>query len=92
VIAGSVDEGIYFTVAPTSVLARNMESNDRIAFSVCDSLHAVMGQGRGVRVGNAAELAALIDALAKASRAGRFTPDGWDGDLYRIDIRRIFAN
>ncbi|MFA5775745.1 MAG: pyridoxamine 5'-phosphate oxidase family protein [Ilumatobacteraceae bacterium] len=92
VIAGSVDQGIYFTVAPSSLLARNMVSNDRVAFSVCDSHHAVMGQGRGVRVGKAPELRSLIEKLAKASNASRFTPDGWDGDLFTIDIRRIFAN
>jgi hypothetical protein len=92
VIAASVDDHIYFTVAPQSVLARNLGGNDRIAFTVCDSAHAVMGQGAAVRVGPALELGTLIDDLAKASKAGRFTPDGWDGDIYQIDIRRIFAN
>ena len=92
VIVGSVNQCIYFTVAPSSVLFRNLTSNDQIAFSVCDSLHAVMGQGRGVRVGNAVELTSLIDKLAMASNASRFTPDGWDGDLFTIDIKRIFAN
>lgn len=92
VIAASVDDGIYFTVAPQSVLARNLAGNSRIAFTICDSVHAVMGQGAAVRVGPALELGPLIDDLATASRAGRFTPDGWDGDIYQIDIRRIFAN
>jgi pyridoxine/pyridoxamine 5'-phosphate oxidase len=92
VIAASVDDGIYFTVAPQSVLARNLADNARIAFTICDSAHAVMGQGTGVRVGPALELQTLVDDLATASAAGRFTPDGWDGDIYQIDIRRIFAN
>ena len=92
VIAGSVGDGIYFTVAPQSVLARNLAGNARIAFTICDSKHAVMGQGTAVRVGAALELGALIDDLATASPVGRFTPDGWDGDIYQIEIRRIFAN
>jgi pyridoxine/pyridoxamine 5'-phosphate oxidase len=92
VIAGSVDEAIFFTVAPTSVLARNVVRNDRIAFSICDTRHAVMGQGRGLRVGNASELDSLIGRLASASPGGRFTPDGWDGDMFTIEIRGIFAN
>jgi pyridoxine/pyridoxamine 5'-phosphate oxidase len=92
VIAASVDDGIYFTVASQSVLARNLTRNARMAFTICDSANAVMGQGVAVRVGPALELGTLIDELANVSRAGRFTPDGWDGDIYQIDIRRIFAN
>lgn len=92
VIAASIDDGIYFTVALQSVLARNLAGNARIAFTICDSAHAVMGQGAAVRVGSALEVQTLIDDLATASAAGRFTPDGWDGDIYQIDIRRIFAN
>jgi len=42
---------IYVTVHPASVLARNLQSNDRIAVSVCDNRHAIMTQGRAVRIG-----------------------------------------
>ena len=92
VIAASVHEAMYFTVAPSSVLARNLAVNARIGFSVCDSRHAVMGQGFGVRVGQAGSVARLIGELAQASPSGRFTPEGWEGDIYRVDFRRIFAN
>jgi hypothetical protein len=92
VIAASVRQEMYFTVAPTSVLARNLAANARLGFSVCDSRHAVMGQGLGVLVGHADSVTSLIDELAQATPAGRFTPDGWDGDIYRVDFRRIFAN
>ena len=92
VIAASVSDSIYFTVTPKSVLARNLAANDRIALSVCDSQHAIMGQGKAVRVGTAPELGDLIAELADASRAGKFTPDGWDGYVYRVDFRRLFAN
>ena len=92
VIAASVRDSIFFTVAPKSILARNVAANDRIALSVCDSQHAIMGQGRAVRVGPALELGALIAELADASQAGKFTPEGWDGDIYRVVFRRLFAN
>jgi hypothetical protein len=51
-----------------------------------------MGQGLAQVVGLAAETSDLIAELAAASTAGRFSPDGWDGFLYTIDIRRLFAN
>lgn len=92
VIAASVRDSIFFTVAPRSVLARNLAANDRIALSVCDSQHAIMGQGKAVRMGPALELGTLIAELADASQAGKFTPEGWDGDVYRVDFRRLFAN
>jgi pyridoxine/pyridoxamine 5'-phosphate oxidase len=92
VIASVTDDDIYFTVTPGSVLARNLAVNNRIAISVCDRVHAVMGQGRAVRVGAASGLEPLIAQLTAASRSGRFTPEGWNGDIYRVDLRRLFAN
>jgi pyridoxine/pyridoxamine 5'-phosphate oxidase len=92
VIAASVDDEIYFTVNASSVLARNLGDNDRIAVSVCDTRDAVMAQGRAVLVGPALELAELIERLATRSATGRFTPDGWDGDLYRVELKRLVAN
>jgi pyridoxine/pyridoxamine 5'-phosphate oxidase len=92
VIAASVGDEIYFTVNPSSVLARNLGDNGRIALSACDTVHAVMSQGRAVRVGAAPDLGELIDQLAARTAAKRFTPDGWDGDVYRIEMRRLVAN
>ena len=92
VIAASIDDEIYFTVNPRSVLARNVATNDRIALSVCDESHTVMSQGRAVRVGAAIQLRALVEQLASATAIGRFTPDGWDGDIYRIDLQRLVAH
>ncbi len=92
VIAASVDDEIYFTVNPSSVLARNLGDNDRIALSVCDTVHAVMSQGRAVRVGTAPDLGELIDQLAARTAARQFTPDDWGGDLYRIEMTRLVAN
>ena len=92
VIAASTRDEIYFTVHPDSVLARNLADNDRIALSVCDSVHAVMSQGRAVKVGSAADLAELIEELAATTRSAVFTPAGWDGDIYRANVRRLVAN
>jgi pyridoxine/pyridoxamine 5'-phosphate oxidase len=92
VIAASSGDEIYFTVNPRSVLARNLATNDRMALTVCDSVHAVMSQGRAVRVGAAPELAPLVAELSAAARGDTFTPEGWDGDIYRADLRRLVAN
>ena len=92
VIAASSGDEIYFTVNPRSVLARNLAGNDRIALSVCDSVHAVMSQGQAVRVGAAPELAPLVEELAAATSGSTFTPEGWDGDIYRASLDRLVAN
>ena len=92
VIAASVGDEIHFTVNPDSVLARDVAGNDKIALSVCDTVHAVMSQGRAVRVGAAEDLDELVGELSATTRRGTFTPPGWDGDIYRADIRRLVAN
>ena len=77
-------------------LSGGVDSSLTLAIAVdalgADRVHAVMGQGRAVRVGAALELQPLLDRLGAASRSGRFTPDGWDGEIYRADLRRLFAN
>ena len=92
VIGGCVGDAIFFTVTPGSTLARNLDANDRLGFSFAEGAHSVMGQGRGVPVGRSLDQPDLLGELANASRSGRFTPEGWDGLIYRIDIRRIFAS
>lgn len=91
VIAASVDDEIYFTVTPESVMARNLAARSKMAFSVCYADRAIMGQGVAVLVGEAGELQDLMTALATTSRTDRFTPPGWEGLMYRIDLRRIFT-
>lgn len=92
VIAASIRDEIYFTVHPESVLCRNINENDRIAISVCDSTHAVMCQGRAIRVGRASDLETLLGDLASVTRNGSFTPPNWDGFIYRIELHRLVAN
>lgn len=92
VIAASVDDELYVTVHPASVVARNLAGNARVAASVCDRQHGVMGQGRAVRVGGVLDHGDLVDRLAAATTPGTFTPPGWDGDLYRIALAPLVAS
>ncbi|MBU3690137.1 MAG: hypothetical protein B7C54_03600 [Acidimicrobiales bacterium mtb01] len=92
VLVACAGEEIYFTVHPESILLRNILDNDRIAMSVCDSVHAVMCQGRAVRVGHSTELVDLINELGSVTRGNTFTPKGWSGFVYRIELHRLVAN
>jgi len=93
VAIGACSEGeIFFTVAPQSLLWRNLARSPHIAFSVCDRAHAVMGRGVAALAGRSSESPDLMWRLAKASVSGTFTPSGWDGLVYRIEPSRIFAN
>jgi hypothetical protein len=51
-----------------------------------------MSQGRAVKLGAAPDLTELIEELAAATGSGTFTPPGWDGAIYRADVRRLVAN
>lgn len=92
VIAACLDGEIHLTVAPASLLGRNLDGDVRIAFTVCDRSHAVMGRGRAVLVARSLDDPGLIERLALVSASRSFTPPGWDGLVYRIEIDRIFAN
>ena len=92
VIAACHEQRIHFSVAPASVLARNLARHASVAFSLAERSHAVMGRGRAVLAGRSPEDVTLIERLAAASRSGRFTPPGWVGLIYWIDVERIFAS
>ena len=92
VIAACVDDEIFFTVHPDSVLHRNISVNDRIAPTISDALHAVMCQGRAVLVGPAHDNMELINRLSAATRSGSFTPPGWSGFIYSLELRNLVAN
>lgn len=91
VIAACHDEVIHFTVTPGSVLARNIDHQPRIGFSVMNREHSVMGQGDASLVGRSLTAPQLLESLDRASSSGQFTPRGWDGLVYRIVPRRIVA-
>jgi pyridoxamine 5'-phosphate oxidase-like protein len=92
VIAACVDGEIHFTVSDKSVLHRNLALSPRIAFTACDRTHTLMGRGDAVLASRSLDDPDLIARLAAASDSGMFTPAGWDGSVYRIEIDRIFAS
>jgi nitroimidazol reductase NimA-like FMN-containing flavoprotein (pyridoxamine 5'-phosphate oxidase superfamily) len=92
VIGASLNEEIHFTVAPGSLMGRNLRRSPLVAFTICDRAHAVMGRGVAQLVARSLEAPELIQRLATVTKSGAFTPPGWDGLVYRIEIERIFAN
>ncbi|MGH9132800.1 MAG: pyridoxamine 5'-phosphate oxidase family protein [Ilumatobacteraceae bacterium] len=92
VICACADGAIHFTVASRSLMARNLAHSPHVAFTISDRTHAVMGKGVAVLVGRSLDDPALIERLAAATERGTFTPPGWDGLVYRIEVDRIFAN
>jgi hypothetical protein len=92
VIGASLNEQIHFTVAPASLLGRNLLRSPLLAFTICDRAHAVMGTGAVVLVARSLEAPDLIERLAQVTKSGAFTPAGWDGLVYRIEVERIFAS
>jgi hypothetical protein len=92
VIGAVVDDVIHFTVAPRSLLARNLAHSPHVAFTICDRTHAVMGKGVAVLAARSLDDPDLIARLAVATAHGSFTPPGWDGLIYRVEVDRIFAS
>jgi hypothetical protein len=45
-----------------------------------------------VLVARSLEAPDLMASLAAAADSGSFTPAGWDGSVYRVEIERIFAS
>ena len=91
-IAGCLDDRVHFTVHPESLLKRHLDRQPTVGFSVTTSRNQIMGKGTAVLVARSLDDPALIDRLATANEGGSFTPDGWDGLIYRIEIDRIFAS
>ena len=92
VIAAFVDGDIHFTVSDKSVLQRNLTRHPRVAFTACDGTHTLMGRGDAVLAARSLDDPDLIAKLAAASDSGSFTPAGWDGSVYRLEIDWIFAS
>jgi hypothetical protein len=92
VIGACLGGEIHFTVAPESLLWRNLARSPHLAFTVSDRSHAVMGRGVAALAGRSLESPELMWNLAAATASGTFTPAGWDGLIYRIEPETIFAN
>lgn len=91
VIGGCVDGEIYVTVSPGSVLANCLERSLELAFTVSDLVHSLIGSGTAQNLGNASELQELRSELDRRSPFGQFAPEGWDGFIYHLEPRRLFA-
>jgi nitroimidazol reductase NimA-like FMN-containing flavoprotein (pyridoxamine 5'-phosphate oxidase superfamily) len=91
VIGGAVDGEIFVTVSPGSVLANCLQRSPEIAFTVADLVHSVIGVGTAERLGRVSELEEIRERLDRASPFGQFAPGGWDGFIYGLRPRRLFA-
>jgi nitroimidazol reductase NimA-like FMN-containing flavoprotein (pyridoxamine 5'-phosphate oxidase superfamily) len=82
---------VHVTVSSGSVLAGCLRRSSEVAFTVVDLVHSVIGAGRARNLGHVSELEELRRQLDQASPFGRFAPEGWDGYIFRLEPRRIFA-
>ncbi len=90
-IAACLDGTIYFAVHPRSAMWRNLQRDPRIAFTVSDRGHAVLGRGVAGFAASYTDTE-LITRLASTGALGRFTPEGWEGEVYEIDPTKLFAS
>lgn len=91
VIGVCLDGEVFCTVSMGSVLANCLQRSQEVAFTVVDLVHSVIGAGTAERVGRISDLGELRIRLDRASPFGRFAPEGWDGFVYRLIPRRLFA-
>jgi hypothetical protein len=92
VTAACLDGDVHFTVSDKSRLQRNLARSSRVAFTAADRSHTLMGSGDAVLVARSLDAPDLMASLAAAADSGSFTPAGWDGSVYRVEIERIFAS
>ena len=91
VIGGCIDGEIHVTVSPGSLLANCLDRSPEIAFTVADLVHTLIGSGTAKKVGRPSDSAELCERLDSASPFGKFAPDGWNGFVYTLRPRRLFA-
>jgi len=92
VISGCADGVIYFTASDGSALLRHLLQNPSLAFTISAPGHDVFGQGRGRRAGSSLDLDGLRATLGEDSRLARLISEGWNGEIWSIEIARIFAS
>jgi|ERR1700728_998846 nitroimidazol reductase NimA-like FMN-containing flavoprotein (pyridoxamine 5'-phosphate oxidase superfamily) len=91
VIGGCVEGGIYVTVSPGSVLAKCLGRSPEVAFTVAGIVNTLIGAGTAELVGRPSERSELCNRLDRASPFGKFAPEGWNGFVYALRPRRLFA-
>lgn len=92
VIGACLDGVIHFSVSFGSALFANLRRQPWVAFTVSGNDHVVMGRGVARLVARSLEDPDLVRKLGHATQLGRFTPEGWDGLVYAIDVERIFGS
>jgi hypothetical protein len=92
VLAACLEGTLYFAASAGSRLLRNLQRQAAIAMTVVDRTHDLTIHGKARRVGSAAAVPDLLRELHGLSRRGQFTPEGWDGDVYAVQIERIFLS
>jgi nitroimidazol reductase NimA-like FMN-containing flavoprotein (pyridoxamine 5'-phosphate oxidase superfamily) len=91
VIGGCVEGEIYVTVSPGSVLANCLDRSPEVAFTVAGLVNTLIGAGTAEKVGRPSECPELCDSLDAASPFGKFAPEGWNGWVFALRPRRLFA-
>jgi nitroimidazol reductase NimA-like FMN-containing flavoprotein (pyridoxamine 5'-phosphate oxidase superfamily) len=91
VIGGCVEGEIYVTVSPGSVLGNCLDRSPEVAFTIAGLVNTVIGAGRAEKVSRPSECSELGKRLDQASPFGEFAPEGWNGFVYALRPRRLFA-
>ena len=91
-ICACLDGVIHFTASHGSALLGNLRRDPKVAFTITDQSHGIIGRGVTVLAGKSLEAHDLVDRLAAATRKGTFTPAGWDGYIYAVTLDRLFAS
>ncbi|HMC52303.1 MAG TPA: pyridoxamine 5'-phosphate oxidase family protein [Acidimicrobiales bacterium] len=92
-VLAACDDGTFiFTASPGSALLRNLRRLPDIALTVTAAEHDVTVRGSAEHLGQAAALDELLERLHSLSKRGRFTPPGWEGELYAVAVEKIFAS
>ena len=91
VIGGCLHGSIYITVSPGSVLAACLDRAPKVAFTMADLVHNLIGAGTSEDLGHVHELESLCAELDRASPYGKFAPESWDGRIHRLHPERLFA-
>jgi len=91
VIGGCVEGAISITVSPGSVLAKCVGRSPEVAFTVVGPVNTLIGAGTAEMVGRPSECSELCDRLDQVSPFGKFAPEGWNGFVYALRPRGLFA-
>ena len=91
-IGGCMDGTLLCSVSVDSAVLRHVRKDPNIAFTITGESHSVMGTGTARVRGHTSELPEVGEALDADSKLGQLFHDTWDGFVYEIEVRRIFAS